>query len=392
MRVITSEKLPVKMWTRDVEQGAMDQIINLANFPFAFGHIVILPDCHQGFGMPIGGVLPTEKVIVPNAVGVDIGCGMTAVRTSLTNVKQDVLKMIMAEIRRQVPLGFKHHEKAQDTSLMPDLRSSEFKIHELTVLAREYKNALYQLGTLGGGNHFIEIQKGADNFIWVMVHSGSRNIGKQVADFYNRLAVELNKKWNIRGTSDKQLAFLYLDSTEGQKYMAEMNYCIDFAFASRRLMLDRIMSIVADYIKDRIQFAEPINIAHNFASQETYHDHKLIIHRKGATQAFNGQLGIIPGSQGTESYIVRGKGNEESFNSCSHGAGRILGRRQAQRQLDLEKERASLEKKNILHSIFHKSDLDEAPGAYKNIKQVMAQQSDLVDILVELHPLAVIKG
>ena len=380
------------MWIEEVEKGAMDQIRNLANFPFAFSHIVILPDCHQGFGMPIGAVLSTEKVIVPNAVGVDIGCGMTAVRTSLHDMTREVLKSMMSEIRKRIPLGFKHHKIAQDPSLMPEPDTSQFKVHEWPVLSSEYKNALHQLGTLGGGNHFIEIQEGSDGFIWFMVHSGSRNIGKQVADHYNRLAVQLNKKWNIQGTADRQLAFLYMDSDEGMKYRTEMNYCIEFAFSSRRLMLDRIMAVCSDLVKDAVSYSKPINIAHNFASEETHRDRTVMVHRKGATQAFKDQLRIIPGSQGTQSYIVKGKGNPESFNSGSHGAGRVLGRRQAQRQLNFEKEKAFLEKKNILHSIFHKNDLDEAPGAYKNIKTVMSQQSDLVEIVIELHPLAVIKG
>ncbi len=342
--------------------------------------------------MPIGGVLATKKVVVPNAVGVDIGCGMTAVKTSLSRIDRKNLENILPDVHSYIPLGFNRHKKAQDHNLMPDPGASPFKIQELPVISREYKNALFQLGTLGGGNHFIEIQKGSDNRIWIMVHSGSRNIGKQVADHYNRLAIQLNKNWNIKGTSDKQLAFLYIDSKEGQRYLSEMNYCINFAFSNRQLILNRIMSVFNEWFKGEVDFTEPINIAHNFANLESHQGHSMIIHRKGATQAFKDQVGIIPGSQGTESYIVKGRGNEESFKSCSHGAGRVLGRKQAQRQLDINKEKAFLEKRNILHSICHKSDLDEAPGAYKNIKKVIEQQSDLVEILVELKPLAVIKG
>jgi tRNA-splicing ligase RtcB len=392
VRILKTEKLPVKMWLKDVEEGAMMQIRNLANFPFAFSHIVILPDCHQGFGMPIGGVMATEKVIVPNAVGVDIGCGMSAIKTSLTRINPNNLKSIIEEIRKLTPLGFKHQKVAQNIDLMPKLKGMDFKIDELPVISREFNNALFQLGTLGGGNHFIEVQKGSDGHIWIMVHSGSRNIGKQVADHYNNMAKKLNEKWKIKGTYDKQLAFLNLDSREGQMYSCEMQYCINFAYANRKLMMDRIVSVFSNEFKNKINFAPIINIAHNYASNEIHFGKKVVVHRKGATQAKLGQIGIIPGSQGTESYIVRGKGNPDSFESCSHGAGRVLGRKQAQKRLNLKKEVEFLESRNIIHSIRHQKDLDEAPGAYKDINKVMQYQKDLVDIIVKLEPLAVIKG
>ena len=189
LRLINTGKVPVKLWVDDVEQGAMEQIMNLANYPFAFHHIAIMPDCHQGFGMPIGGVMATKDVIVPNAVGVDIGCGMIAVKTNLHEIGRKELERIVRDIHATIPLGFKHHQKAQDKKNMPDRVFSG-----LLVVRREYESALHQIGTLGGGNHFIEIQRGNDGFIYVMIHSGSRNIGKQVADYYNRLAVELDRK------------------------------------------------------------------------------------------------------------------------------------------------------------------------------------------------------
>lgn len=391
-KVINSEKIPIRLWLEEVEEGALAQILNLANFPFAFHHIVILPDCHQGYGMPIGGVLATEKVIVPNAVGVDIGCGMSAIRTNLEEIEQGKLKNIINEIRRQIPLGFKHHKIAQNNSKMPELKGSEFKIEQLPVISREYSNALYQLGTLGGGNHFIEIQKGSDGYIWIMVHSGSRNLGKQVADYYNKKAKQLNQKLKIKGTAEKQLAFLPMDSTEGQKYFHEMQFCMDFAFANRKLMMETASSIFNEEFKGKIGFNPIINIAHNYASYEEHFGKHVFIHRKGATQAKKGQTGIIPGSQGTDSFIVKGKGNPDSFESCSHGAGRQLGRKQAQRVLNLEEEVQYLESRSILHSIRNKKDLDEAPGAYKDIQKVLDQQKDLVEILVKLTPLAVVKG
>jgi len=335
-------------------------------------------------------VLATKGVVIPNAVGVDIGCGMSAVRTSLNDINMNRLRTIMYGIRDLVPLGFKHHKKAGDPKRMPEGRP--LKIDDLPVVSREYNSALYQLGTLGGGNHFIEIQKGSDGFIWLMVHSGSRNIGKQVADHYNKLAVKLNNKWGKSEYRKWQLAYLPENSDEGIIYWNEMRFCIDFAFANRQLMIDNILSVFTNEFGEKIKFAPLINIAHNYASHEEHFGEQVIIHRKGATQAKKGQTGIIPGSQGTNSYIVRGKGNKDSFESCSHGAGRVMGRKQAQRSLNLSKEIKDLDKKNILHSIQSKKDLDEAPSAYKDIKEVMRNQSDLVEIIVELTPMAVIKG
>jgi tRNA-splicing ligase RtcB len=390
-KTLTSERIPIMMWLDEIEAGALEQAKNLANLPFAFRHVVILPDCHQGYGMPIGGVLATREMVIPNAVGVDIGCGMSAVRTSLTHIDKAVAKNIMSGIRSLIPLGFKHHNKPQDQNLMPDPGDDE-KIEDLPVACQEYDSALHQLGTLGGGNHFIEIQKGTDGCIWLMVHSGSRNIGKKVADHYNRMAIKLNEKWDTGLSRGKQLAYFPMSIEEGITYWKEMEYCVRFAFANRKLMMNRIKEVCQDILPGQITFDPMINIAHNYAARENHFSTSVIVHRKGATQAKMGQVGIIPGSQGTRSYIVRGKGNPESFESCSHGAGRVMGRKQAQRQLDLQKEIQFLEKQNIIHSIRTVSDLDEAPSAYKKIEEVMENQKDLVEPLVELTPLAVIKG
>ena len=386
-RVIETGRVPVKMWVDEVEPGAMEQIMNLAGYPFAFHHIAVMPDCHQGFGMPIGGVMATRKVIVPNAVGVDIGCGMIAVKTNLAEIPRKVLEQVVQEIRSVIPLGFEHHRRAQDKRYMPDL-----PVDDMPVVQREYDSARHQVGTLGGGNHFIEIQHGNDGHIWVMIHSGSRNIGKQVADEYNRLAKGQNKKENIKGTWDKQLAYLYIDSEEGQRYIREMEYCAAFAFASRRLMMDTVLEILDFFVKEPVEEKDRVAIAHNFAAREKHFGQEVWVHRKGATPAFKGMRGIIPGSQGTESFIVAGKGNEESFSSCSHGAGRVLGRRQAIKHLDLKAEVERLEKKGIIHSLHRQKDLDEAPSAYKDIHRVIDLQKDLVEVLVELQPLAVVKG
>lgn len=388
--IITTEKIPIKIWTDEIENGALEQAKNLANLPFAFKHIAIMPDTHQGFGMPIGGVLATKDVIVPNAVGVDIGCGMCAVKTSLTSIDKETLKKIMGEIRKAIPVGFNKHKKAQKGILTPKLFFEQSQPD--TIFLKEYDNAELSLGTLGGGNHFIEIQKGSDGYIWIMIHSGSRNLGKQVADYYNNKAIKLNNKWF--SNTQKELNFLPLDSEEGQSYIREMEYCIEFALANRKLMMDRVTKIFENLWNEgvNISFDPMINIAHNYANLENHFGENVWVHRKGATLATKDTIGIIPGSQGTKSYIVKGLGNPESFMSCSHGAGRKMGRNEAIKTLSLEEEVKRLNDMGVIHAIRGEKDLDEAPSSYKDIDIVMENQKDLVDILVELTPLAVIKG
>jgi tRNA-splicing ligase RtcB len=388
-RIISTERIPIKLWLDEPEQGAMKQAISLANLPFAFSHICLMPDTHEGYGMPIGGVLATDNVIVPNAVGVDIGCGMCAVKTNILadTIVRKQLAQIMAGIRALVPLGFEHQKERQNESLMPQ----GYNIDELVVVKRQYFAALKQLGTLGGGNHFIELQRDNNGSLWIMVHSGSRNFGLQVAEYYNKTAKILNAKYNSSVDPKADLAFLPFETEEAQFYYQEMKYCTEFALANRKLMMERIQKVVSEILDD--VFYEPmINIAHNYAACETHFGKKVIVHRKGATSAKKGEKGIIPGSQGTKSYIVEGLGNPESFMSCSHGAGRVMSRKAAIKNLNLEEEKRKLDELGILHSIRGKSDLEEASSAYKNITQVMEFQKDLVKILVELTPLAVIKG
>ncbi len=394
-KVISTEKKPIKLWLEDIEEGALSQARNLANLPFTYKHVAIMPDAHQGYGMPIGGVLATEGVVIPNAVGVDIGCGMCAVRTSLTEIDKETLKTIMGSrrdqsgIRGAVPVGFKHHKNEQNKALMPDLEIvSKVKA---PIVQNLYQAALKQIGTLGGGNHFIEIQQGDDGYIWLMVHSGSRNIGLKVANHYNRMAVKLNERWKSKIPVKWELAFLPLDSSEGWDYLAEMRFCVDFALASRRLMMERVKEVLSKVVAG-VSYEPIINIAHNYAAMENHFGKNVMVHRKGATSARKGELGIIPGSQGSMSYIVTGKGNPESFSSCSHGAGRVMGRKQAQRSLDLEAEKKRLDDLGVIHGMRTKHDLDEAASAYKDITTVMANQEDLVAIVVALKPLAVVKG
>ena len=240
--IITTEKIPIKLWLDDMESGALQQARNLANLPFAFSHIAIMPDSHQGFGMPIGGVLAARGHIIPNAVGVDIGCGMCAQRTNMARIERRQLKDMIAGIKKLIPVGFKWHKNNQDSALMPKIASGA----KMPVVSREYGKALKQIGTLGGGNHFIEIQSGSDGYLWIMVHSGSRNIGKQVAEHYNRVAIDLNRRSSPSVPKEWQLAFLPIDSPEAERYLLEMRYCVDFAKQNRALMMSNIRMALSE--------------------------------------------------------------------------------------------------------------------------------------------------
>ena len=389
-RTIATEKLPIKLWLPELDPDTLQQAKNLANLPCVFHHVAIMPDAHVGYGMPIGGVAAAVGAVIPNAVGVDIGCGVAACQTSLTHLEASTLKRLLGEVRRAIPLGFQHHKKPQPHEIMPPWPEGEDS-RGMPVVDREYENGRLQLGTLGGGNHFIEVQRGDDGFLWLMIHSGSRNLGYQVANHYNRLAAAFNKQQAKPIPSAWQLDFLPLDSRQGHGYLQEMNYCVAFAAANRRAMMEQVRELLTE-IEPAVRFGEQFDVAHNYAAEELHFGRKVMVHRKGATRAAAGEIGLIPGSQGSHSYVVRGLGHPESFSSCSHGAGRRLGRKQAQRELDLKMEIARLEERGILHAIRHKKDLEEAAGAYKDIDEVMGKQRDLVEVVTILHPLAVVKG
>lgn len=388
MKVITGNRVPIKMWADQIESHAMEQAMDLASLPFSFHHVALMPDCHTGLGMPIGGVLATEGCIVPNAVGVDIGCGMCAVKTNLKveQISRETLLAIVEKIKEVIPLGFDHQQEAQDESLMPQ----GYNLEDLPKIKMLYQSARKQLGTLGGGNHFIEIQQEFDGGnVWIMIHSGSRNLGKKIATEYGNKAKFLNHLWLSQTLPG--LEFLPMATPEAKNYLMEMKYCVDFAFANRKLMMQRICEIMQSFLP-KISFEPIINIAHNYAAWEKHFGQDVIVHRKGATRARKGEIGIVPGSQGTPSYIVEGLGNPDSFMSCSHGAGRVMGRKEAIHKLNLQQEQAFLESQGIIHSVFEARDLDEAPSAYKDIEEVMLNQKDLVKPLVKLRALAVIKG
>ena len=380
----------VKAWTNSIDDHAMREIENISQLPFVYHHLAFMPDVHGGMGMPIGGVLATRDVVIPNAVGVDIGCGMCAVKTNIfaDSIPVDVLrKQILSGIRACIPLGMVHHKVMQDEELMP----AGHDLEKLYVVSRQYVSARKQIGTLGGGNHFIELQRDDDGYLWIMLHSGSRNLGKQVGDYYNKVAKELNRKFYSAVHPDWQMAFIPMGTKEFEAYWDEMQYCIAFAFCNRKLMMERIKNVISDVLPDS-EFEPMINIAHNYAKWEQHFGEYVIVHRKGAVRAGKGDIGIIPGSQGTCSYIVEGLGCEDSFMSSSHGAGRLMSRNEARNTLSLEAEQKLLEQRNIIHSIRSVRDLDEAASAYKDIDMVMANQTDLVKIKTKLYPIAVIKG
>ncbi|HLD91146.1 MAG TPA: RtcB family protein [Patescibacteria group bacterium] len=392
MKYIDTENVIIKSWCNEPEESTIEQAKNLANLPFVFRQVCLMPDTHMGHGMPIGGVLATKGVVIPNAVGVDIGCGMYCVKTSLkvNEIDTETIKKIMTIIRKKVPVGFAHHQKEQPLQYIPKIDNNLFFTHELYIINNEFSSAMKQVGTLGGGNHFIEIQKGSDGYVYFMIHTGSRNLGKKVCDYYNKIARDINDKWFSKVPKEWDLAFLPLDTREAKLYINEMTFCLEFAFLNRKLIAERIKESFLDVIS--CSFTDEINIHHNYAAIEHHFDSNVVVHRKGATSARDGELGLIPGSQGTSSYIVRGKGNVESFMSCSHGAGRKLSRTKARNELNLENEQKILNDKGIIHSIRNQEDLDEASNAYKDIDIVMEEQKDLVDILIKLEPMGVIKG
>jgi len=402
--VDTNHRLPIKLWLSDLEANAMEQAAHLADLPFAVSHIPIMPDSHLGYGMPIGAILATEHVVVPNAVGVDIGCGMSAFKTSLQAdaLLQDdrtPLKQILTTIRHTIPVGNPgRHAEPQDENYMPHFPDIEAWGGPYSPVLHGFDAALQQVGTLGGGNHFIEIQADHNNDVWIMVHSGSRNLGHTTASHHDKIAQKLNAQWHSSVPKGWQLAFLPTDSDAGALYLREMDYCVRFATHNRHLMTQRIVEALYETCSiPAVPFEEAtlrayLDMPHNYAAMENHFGKNVMVHRKGAIRARIGERGIIPGSQGAPSYIVQGKGNEQSFQSASHGAGRRMGRKQAQRELNLQDEQAQLDALGTLHAVRGVSDLDEAPSAYKDIATVMANQEDLVEIEYTLRPLATIKA
>jgi tRNA-splicing ligase RtcB len=380
-------KAPIVTWlpVAEIEPDAMTQLRHAARHPALGPHVAVMPDCHVGYGVTIGCVLPTVDAVLPTAVGVDIACGVCAVRTDLTfhpkKTGAAFWEKWSTRLRARVPTGFGAHQTTQKwDGLRYELRASS-----LQPLMKQ--KAAFQLGTLGGGNHFLEGQVDEEDRIWLMVHSGSRHIGLRIADHYTKLAEEISR---LRGENvPKDLASLPLDDETAQDYLADMTWATSYALESRFRMLEAMLDALGIEVGEVGGRGAIINIHHNFARIEEHDGRSLVVHRKGATSASAGEIGLIPGSMGAPSYVVRGKGSPESFASCSHGAGRRMGRKQARRSID----EAGL--KRALSETFTKPSMgfvDEAPQAYKDVTKVIAQQADLVEIVHTLRPLITVKG
>lgn len=396
--IIDENKLPIYSWCADLEEQALNQAKNVSNLPFAFHHIALMPDCHLGFGMPIGCVAAFKNFVVPNAVGVDIGCGMSAVKTDILAEKltPEIIKILFTRLEQKIPLGFSVHGSNQSwegfDKFLDDFSSGKPGWYS----KKSFDRARKSLGTLGGGNHFIELQKDEEGFAWLMLHSGSRNLGKTIAEHYHSKAIKFCSTNKINLPTN-ELAGLKYDSTDGKAYFRDMTFALNFAAENRRQMMIVFKNTLSELVP--CNFTEEINIHHNYAALERHFNTDVFIHRKGATSAKINEKGIIPGSMGTPSYIVQGLGNEDSFMSCSHGAGRKMGRNEACRILDLETSKRKM--RGVYHRPFQKIkrgrlrgkiDLSESPGAYKNIDEVIELQKDLVTVLYKLYPLGSLKG
>ena len=392
----------VKMWVgnMEVEQAALDQILNISQLPILAGHMAIMPDVHMGKGATVGSVIPTRSAIIPAAVGVDIGCGMLAVMTNLTadDLPTSLLSLRHA-IEKVVPVGFNEHAKGIPSVSGPyadilrkNLRKTMDRWDNLAMkqqLGRaDEKRIGRQIGTLGGGNHFIELALDENSNVWIMLHSGSRGIGNQIGT----VAIEIAKEQAAKrawGLPDKDLAWLDEDTAEFDAYIEAMTWAQSYAQFNRDTMLNLIVSVMKTKFPQMILMGEVINVHHNYSSIEDHFNEKIWVTRKGAVSAQYGQMGVIPGSMGTKSYVVKGKGNADSYCSCSHGAGRVMSRNQAKKlftSLDLENQTMGVECRKDADVI------DEIPAAYKDLDLVMEAQKDLVDIVHTLKAILCIKG
>ena len=390
--VVNSARIPIKLWAplAEVEASALEQLINTANLPCVFRHIAAMPDVHLGYGATVGSVVACKGAVIPGAVGVDIGCGMMAVQLPLmASDLPDSLKSLRAEIERSIPVGFTEHKTpTRESSTWQGW--SEFS-RRPPQLRNRFEKAQRQLGTLGGGNHFIELCLDQTQQVWVMLHSGSRNIGKEIAEVHMYQAKKLMQRYRVRLT-DPDLAYLEEGSAQFDAYWDDLQWAQTYAFMNRDLMMRRVLGAMENIVQKTSRPILPlmeVNCHHNYAEREHHFGHQVIVTRKGAVRARQDDMGIIPGSMGARSYIVRGRGNPESYHSCSHGAGRRMSRGQAKRTFsvqDLQKQTAGVEcRKDV-------GVLDEIPGAYKDIDQVMANQADLVEVVAELKQIMCVKG
>jgi len=389
--VISQGRVPVKVWSElaDVEPQALDQLVNTANLPCVFKHIAVMPDVHLGIGATIGSVIPTKNAIIPAAVGVDIGCGMLAVKTQFDSAAlEGRLKRIRENIERAIPLGpSQHHlplKEAERWMGWKEFSNCHRAVQELAQKARA------QLGTLGGGNHFIELCLDTEDRVWIMLHSGSRHIGKTLAERHIQAAKGLLRQ-TLQSLPDPNLAYLVKGTSEFQAYWHDLQWAQAYAYENRQLLLDLVLRATEKGLGGREAVVPElvVNCHHNYAAIERHFGEKVYITRKGAVKAAQGEMGIIPGSMGTRSFIVRGKGNAEAFDSCSHGAGRRMSRSEARRTFsaeDLCRQTTGVECRKDTGVV------DEIPQAYKDIDVVMRHQSDLVEVVAELKQVLCVKG
>lgn len=401
MKVIKSKNL-IKMWTDHVpvEEQAMQQVMNMAQMPFIHKHIAIMPDVHYGIGAAVGSVIPTKSAIIPAAVGVDIGCGMIAYRTSLAaNDLPENLSGLREIIEARIPVGFNQYTEDNRPFSHIFNRYTEYlpswKLHRLFETYPQIKqkkiNYLLQLGTLGGGNHFIEICLDKLENVWFMIHSGSRGIGNRLGTFFIEKAKKEMEKYYIgEYLPDQDLSYLVEHTELFDDYIDAMNFAQHYAMKNREIMMETLIEAVKSYLaRDFLSDLRAINCHHNYTQKERHFGSNVWITRKGAVDASEGTFGIIPGSMGERSFIVRGLGNKESFNSCSHGAGRIMSRTEAKKIISLDQH--VIDTKGV-ECRKDKDILDESPKAYKNIDDVMRSQEDLVEIVYELKQILCVKG
>jgi tRNA-splicing ligase RtcB len=393
--IIEGGRVPVKVFTDDLEAHARSQLANVAQLPIVFGHVAAMPDVHAGIGATVGSVIPTRRAIIPAAVGVDIGCGMNAVRLSLkAEHLPDSLARVRTAIERAVPVGFDEHGESgalRDACapLARRLGSIVRKHPKIAKMQRDHESKwVRQMGSLGGGNHFIEVCLDESGYVWVMLHSGSRGVGNCIGRYFIAQAREAIQKRDVH-LPDRDLAWLDEGTPLFDDYVEAVGWAQDYARANRREMMDLILGALRRHLPAFETTGEAINCHHNYVEQEDHFGERLYVTRKGAIRAREGELGIIPGSMGARSYVVRGKGNPESFCSCAHGAGRRMSRAEAKRRFsraDLEAQTQGVECRK------DKGVLDEIPGAYKDIDGVMADQADLVDVAHTLKQVVCVKG
>lgn len=401
-------RVPIKIWLDDInsiEDSCFQQARNLATLPFVHKWVALMPDTHTGKGMPIGGVIATKDVIIPNAVGVDIGCGMIFCET---NIKIDdikdietgsgsLLQTIIGDILRTVPVGKNRFKTNQPCETVDKAFNEIHKYDKNPQLLEELNTGYKQIGTLGGGNHFIELQSDENGFLCLMIHSGSRHFGKTVCDYFNEKAKKLNELYYSSVPSNYGLSFLPTNSVEGLQYINWMNLALEFAHENREKMLIVVQNIIKNllykYTDLHVEFFNKINCHHNYASLENHYGENVWVHRKGATRARLNELAVIPGAMGSKSYVVEGLGNEMSFCTSSHGAGRKYSRTMAMNTFSTEEVMLDLKEKGVILGKNNKKDVaEESRFAYKDIDTVMENQKDIVRILKTLETVGVVKG